>query len=385
MILEDLELKRDDSFTVSQQIADYLQANIRNSRLKPGQKLPKASEIAKRVGVGNHTLKDAMNILKNMGLVRTIPGKGTFIASTPVKTEETEALASSKNIAIFSTFKQGETSLKTSHPQTVDSILASLWEFNSRGYLVSPYINLESYDEVASELKTGNFDGAIWLYPQDSHWGVIEKLHKEGIKIVVATHYGNNYEIPSVQGNGAVSGALICDYMISQGVSQIFVFWNKIQSDLESNNAITTTGHIGFRVGFTIVLQTKGLADSIEVEDVVFVDEEDMYRFFKERIQNSPVKTGVMAPINELFYSYFVDNPDDFKSVFANCSLVIGTSEVQNNLLEPLTKIGNFKVLLSPLQSIGKSSVQKLMNAIEGKFENNATMVPDIFRDFKII
>ncbi len=385
MILADLEIKRDNSFPVSRQIADYFQENIRSNRLKPGQKLPNASELARGAGVGNHTLKDAMAILKEMGLVRTIPGKGTFISPHQAIATAKQPQADTKNIAVFSTFKQDKSAIKTSHPQTVNSILSSLWEFGSRGYLVSPYINLEDYQAVADELKSGGFDGAIWLYPQDSHWQVIQRLFNDGLPIVTATHYGNNYEIPSVQGNGAVSAALICDYMISEGVRKIFVFWNTTSPDFASSKAITSTGHIGFRVGFTIVLQTKGLADKVNVEDVVFADEDDMYRFFKANVQSSPVKTGVMAPINELFISHFVDNPDEFKDIFKNCSLVIGTSEVQNNLLEPLTKIAHFKTLLSPLQSIGKSSVHKLMNILDGKFENNATMVPDIFGDFKMI
>lgn len=385
MILADLKIKRDDSFPVSRQIADYFEENIKSNRLKPGQKLPKASELAKDVGVGNHTLKDAMAILKEMGLVRTIPGKGTFVqACSPNKSAPQESKKKAKNIAVFTTFKQDNSSPKTSHPQTVDSILSSLWELGSRGYLVSPYVNLDNYDEVDAELKSGGFDGAIWLYPQDSHWQVIQKLRDDGVKIVAATHYGNNYDIPAVQGNEAASGAIVCDYMIEQGVEKIFIFWDSTSSDLESQKAITTTGHIGFRIGFTIVLQTKGLADSVEIEDITFGDESDMYKLLKQNIQNSSVKTGVMTAINELFYSHFVENPEDFQAIFANCCLVIGTSEIQNNVLEPLRKVGEFKTLLSPLQSIGKSSVNKLMNILDGKYENNVTMVPDIFGDFKI-
>lgn len=384
MILEDLKIKRDESFPVSRQIADYFQENIRSNRLKPGQKLPKVSELAKRAGIGNHTLNDAMTILKNAGFIRTIPGKGTFVTSSS-NTIQQQVASLSKNVAIFSTFHQKKSSFKTSHPQTVDSILSTLWELGSRACLISPFINLNNYSEVAEELNSGGFDGAIWLYPQDSHWPVIDKLFKEGLNIVAATHYGNNYEIPSVQGNGAASGAIICDYMISCGASKIYVFWAAASPSIGSNQVITATGHIGFRVGFTIVLQTKELANSVEVEDVVFTDEAGIYKVFKEKIEGSSVKTGVMVPNNELFYSHFLENPDDFKKIFANSCLVIGTSERENNNLEPLSKIGYFKTLLSPLQSIGKSAAYKLVNMIEGKFENNVTMVPDIFRDFKLI
>jgi GntR family transcriptional regulator len=384
MILEDLEIKRDDSFSVSRQIADYFQENIRSNRLKPGQKLPKASELAKKVGVGNHTLNDAINILKTNGFIRTIPGKGTFVSETVELTEDSPALQTG-NIAIISTFNKDSFGYQVSHPQTVDAIFASCWDLKLRAYVVSPHIDICDPRQLGAELKSGGFAGAIWLYPQQEAWPVIEQLRSDGINIVATTHYGNNYDIPAVQGNEAAAGAVVCDHMIEEGVEKIFLFWGGKSDADNAEKVITSTGHIGLKAGFSAVLHTKGLTEAVEIEDVVYSNVDHMHELLKKKIRNSPLKCGLIIPNNELFSSYFIENPDEFREIFADSCLVIGTSERQNNLLAPLEKVLPFKTLIAPFNAIGKSAVHKLTNIVEGKFENNVTMVPDIFGDFKII
>ena len=382
MILEDLKIKRDESFSVSQQIVDYFQENIKSNRLKPGQKLPKVSELAKRAGIGNHTLNDAMTILKNAGFIRTIPGKGTFVSEFVGVPADYKPLKTG-NIAVISTFSSDRFGFKVSHPQTVDAINASCWKLNMRAYLISPYIDLADSRQVIEELQSGGFEGAIWLYPKQEAWQVIEQVHKENIHIVTATHYGNNYDIPSVQGNGAATNAIICDYMVGEGVEKILLFWGGNTRVDNVERIISATGHIGSVAGFSAVLYTKGLIDSVQIENVAYGDIDDVHKLLREKVQNSPVKTGLIIPNNELFYSYFVEHPDEFREIFANSCLIIGTSERQNNLLSPLYDVLPFKTLIAPFQTIGKSVVQKLVNLIEGKFENNVTIVPDIFRDFE--
>ena len=383
-VLENLELKRNSSIPVSQQLADYIQTNIENKRLEPGQQLPKTADIVKKVGVGNHTLKEALKILKDMGLIRTIPGKGTFV-SDPLSLQEEKPEVTSRNIAIFSIFSKIRSSFKTAHPQTVDSMLTTLWSLKSRGYMVSPHINLNDYKEVSTELKSGGFDGAIWLYPQESHWPVLKKLFQKGARIVAATHYGNNYEIPSVQTDGAATCAIICDHMLSCGVEKIFIFWEAVSNNVDVDDIIISRGYWGTMMGFSVMLQARGLTNTVQIEKFLFTDEDSLYRLFVEKVKKSPVKTGVVVSNNKLFHSYFLEKPKDFIDIFSNSCLVIGTSEDQNNLLAPLSKISHFKTLISPIQTIGKSSVYKLMNIIEERFENNVTMVPEVFRDFSIM
>ncbi|MGK7899129.1 MAG: phosphonate metabolism transcriptional regulator PhnF [Xenococcus sp. (in: cyanobacteria)] len=66
------------------QIADELRKNIEESIYQPGDKLPTEKNLSERFGVNRHTIRNAIAILKEEGLVRVDRGRGTFVANTPI-------------------------------------------------------------------------------------------------------------------------------------------------------------------------------------------------------------------------------------------------------------------------------------------------------------
>lgn len=60
-----------------QQVADHLRERIRSGELGP--KLPPISEIADEAGVTHMTVKRALQVLKDEGLVHGEPGRGVFV------------------------------------------------------------------------------------------------------------------------------------------------------------------------------------------------------------------------------------------------------------------------------------------------------------------
>lgn len=60
-------------------IYEHLKREIMDKLLCPGTRLPREVELAKRLGVGQVTLRSALARLEAEGLVERIPGKGTFI------------------------------------------------------------------------------------------------------------------------------------------------------------------------------------------------------------------------------------------------------------------------------------------------------------------
>lgn len=62
----------------SEQIADYLAAEMTAGRITPGDKLPSLDAIAEMFGVANNTAGAAVAELKRQGLVYTEHGRGTF-------------------------------------------------------------------------------------------------------------------------------------------------------------------------------------------------------------------------------------------------------------------------------------------------------------------
>ena len=67
------------------QIADELKKNIQQAVYQSGDKLPTEARLSERFGVNRHTIRNAIAILKDEGLVRVDRGRGTFVATTHIK------------------------------------------------------------------------------------------------------------------------------------------------------------------------------------------------------------------------------------------------------------------------------------------------------------
>jgi len=61
------------------QIADQIQEMIEKGELKLGAKLPSERNLAQIVGINRATLREAIRILEQRGLIKTDTGRGAYI------------------------------------------------------------------------------------------------------------------------------------------------------------------------------------------------------------------------------------------------------------------------------------------------------------------
>lgn len=64
---------------VGQAIARKLQEMIRSGELQPGQKIPSQRVLSEQLKVSRPSLREALLTLETLGLVRTLPARGTFV------------------------------------------------------------------------------------------------------------------------------------------------------------------------------------------------------------------------------------------------------------------------------------------------------------------
>lgn len=62
-------------------VANALEARIRAGQLRPGDKLPSEHAIGAEYEVAYSTARRAMKELRDRGLISTVWGKGTFVAT----------------------------------------------------------------------------------------------------------------------------------------------------------------------------------------------------------------------------------------------------------------------------------------------------------------
>jgi GntR family transcriptional repressor for pyruvate dehydrogenase complex len=73
------EAQMDDRLPLTHSIARDLQDAIRAGELKPGAKLPSQRVLSRRFGVSRASLREALLMLETLGLVRTLPARGTVV------------------------------------------------------------------------------------------------------------------------------------------------------------------------------------------------------------------------------------------------------------------------------------------------------------------
>ena len=71
---------------------DYFRSQIAAGILAQGEKLPSVRELASQLSINPNTIQRAYRELEQLGLVRTIPGKGCFVCGTDSADQDWETL-----------------------------------------------------------------------------------------------------------------------------------------------------------------------------------------------------------------------------------------------------------------------------------------------------
>ncbi|MDF2723906.1 MAG: GntR family transcriptional regulator [Paenibacillus sp.] len=84
-----MEVTRIASRKIYEQIAEQIKEQIVEGKLPPGHKLPSTRELTERYAVGRSTMREALSMLKAMGLIEIRQGEGCFVR----KIDDTEMAA----------------------------------------------------------------------------------------------------------------------------------------------------------------------------------------------------------------------------------------------------------------------------------------------------
>ncbi|MGW0628038.1 GntR family transcriptional regulator [Streptomyces sp. NPDC002758] len=69
-----------------EQLAKILEGKIRSGEYPAGSRLPGEMVLAQEYGVGSNTVRRALDILRDAGLVVTVRARGSFVADAPPTT-----------------------------------------------------------------------------------------------------------------------------------------------------------------------------------------------------------------------------------------------------------------------------------------------------------
>jgi len=60
-------------------VAEDITARIKSGELRPGARLRSERDLATHYGVAFHTIRNAMKVLRERGLIVSVHGRGTFV------------------------------------------------------------------------------------------------------------------------------------------------------------------------------------------------------------------------------------------------------------------------------------------------------------------
>jgi GntR family transcriptional regulator len=88
-----VNLDRDDSAPLHEQVAAEIRRSISEGDAKPGDRLPPARHLAAVMGVNTNTVLRALRALRDEGLLEMAPRRGIKVVGTPAQSEVRNKIA----------------------------------------------------------------------------------------------------------------------------------------------------------------------------------------------------------------------------------------------------------------------------------------------------
>ena len=210
-----------------EQVAEVIRAQITSKKFKFGDKLPTTKELVKLAGVSSHTVRQAMNVLENEGLVSSTQGKGTFVnGKLPEKAAKSSNSGghSIKTIAIMGVMSFDVDLPGRFQNETAAGFMEESQRLGLASHIFPPQLRNMKVEDIFDSLNKINADGVIWPAPVEKEWSKVEALRDRGCHIVATQRADSDSWLPSVAGDYQTAGSEVGQYFIKNNCKKVIVF-----------------------------------------------------------------------------------------------------------------------------------------------------------------
>lgn len=191
-----------------------LKEQIASGELKPEDKLPSEDEIARNFSVSKITVKKALGLLREEGLIRRVQGRGTFVnAPDATPAPKPEPQMGSRLIGLI--LEHVSSSFGLDMLYSIDRLL------DAEGYKLCIRFTLGSIEketEEINDLLKMNIAGLIIMPCHDSHYNMtILKLILEKFPVVLVDKRMHGLPIHSVCTDGREAMRLLVHHLKERG------------------------------------------------------------------------------------------------------------------------------------------------------------------------
>jgi len=342
-----------------QNLVDAIRHKIDNGQLLPGDKLPTLAVFAEQTGLANYSVRKAIAVLVEDGLLETEQGGGVYVSENKKQIK----------IALADAFRFSDLGPQLRHPRTISGIYSAVNEGVTVD-LLRPDTPFESPEAVMSQMKENGYEGLIWLYPEEDRMACIEALSKQ-IPIVVTSHSRIDLDLPTVESDENWNIRRVGKHFLNSHTPEVVHFLEPWVSSLTPG--VHSGGHGGIITTLKYTLLEGGCSNyrTVHASDSVL-----KYRdTFLEVIENLADNTGVFVANTENFASVLEAEFERIATEFARLNVVIATSEDAYPHLAALAQRIDLMVSIHPLAKMGSAALQKITNILHGLNEDTTTVV----------
>jgi len=253
--------------------AERLRAQIRDGKLKAGDRLPPIHTLAKQADIGSYSVSKAIGILVAEGLLEAAPKKGTFVTD-PSSQRKSGKYGKLGVIGAFSTSNQGMT---IQHPVIMSGLVQQASESEIDLDLITEEIK-ESPEEVFTTLKKRDIKNLLWLTPPVEKKELIENLKTKGIQSLIFAHSSYDFSLPTVCSNTTKGGYLVGKELLKRNCSNVQLYIKPDFHDQVFNHGIEnclSTSNTSIKINKHVIsddfLFTKNEIERVKTKNTCFV------------------------------------------------------------------------------------------------------------------
>jgi DNA-binding LacI/PurR family transcriptional regulator len=373
--MQTLVVDKSNNAPAKRQLQEYIKDGIKNNRYRPGDRLPTTLEFVNAAGVSSNTVRQAMAELIREGILKAVPGMGTFVVDRVQ--QEIENGSNIKKIAILPLFHQTSLNI-TNDSFRAESVRGFLEECERSGVIGSilpgELIRKEP-EKVKLTLDAFNCQGVVWLYPEPHEWDIIDHLSDSGLPIVVTRRSNIDSDVAFVGADYEKAGFDCCRRFIQSGCDKMVLFNHFAQPKY-----IESQRYCGWPIGIK-----QGLSRAFEVmtghsegkieQHYVEGFTEKQTRIIIDALEGLQKDEGILFTNTYHLYNILVAEPEKTRSILKNRKVgVVGNKNFLVHLL-PFVEGIDLDVLVDPFKEIAQCAAQKLVALIDGYFARTTTLV----------
>ena len=342
-----------------QEISDSIYKLIEDGTYELGQKLPSETELASRFQVTRQTIRHALAVLDEQGILRKRQGSGTYVEGIRSQRDERRT-----SIAFIITYVDGYI-----FPKIIQGIEKKLSE---QGYSVQIAFTNNKFErerEILEDFLGREEIAGVIAEPTKSslpnlNMSLYEAFGKAHVPVLFINSYYEELQLPHISIQDEMAGYKAADYLIYQGHKKIGGIFK-----LDDGQ-----GRLRYR-GFTRALREHNLP--FDDSQILWLDTQDIKNFhdsfekMKKRFQKI---TGIVCYNDEVAFSLEEELIRDGFKVPEDMSLVsVDNSELATMCEVSLTSINH------PKEVLGTKAAEQMMKLIEdNRYDATYEFVPEL-------